>query len=244
MKALVLAGGRGKRLEGISSNKNKCMLELGGKTLIEHNLNHIIKINISDIVIVVGYRAEDIINRYGTEFKGKKIKYVIQSIQQGLVHAIDCSREALGNEDFMLFLGDEFLINPKHEKMIEKFEKEGLFGVCGMVIEKNGSKIGRTYTIFQNEEGRIYRLIEKPKNPCTDLQGTGNCIFKNELLSYIEKTPINLERNERELPDLIQCAVDDGKIVKSFLLCDHYSNINSEDDLEEATILLSQKNEK
>jgi len=238
MKALILAGGRGKRLEGISSNKNKCMLELRGRPLIEHTLDHIMKINIEEIVIVVGYRAEDIINTYGTAFKGTKIKYVIQSAQQGLVHAIDCSREALENEDFILFLADEILINPKHEQMMEKFENEGLFGVCGMVIEKNRSKISRTYTIFQNEEERIYRLIEKPKNPHTDLQGTGNCIFRNELLTYIEKTPINHERGEKELPDLIQCAVDDGKIVKAFLLCERYANINSENDLEEVTTLL------
>ena len=238
MKALVLAGGRGKRLEGISGNKNKCMLVLKGKTLIERTLDYITKINLKEIVIVVGYRAEDIINTYGIEYKNIKIKYVIQTTQQGLVHAIECSTDALDNNDFMLFLGDELLINPKHKEMMEKFENEDLFGICGMAIEKNRSKISRTYSVFQNEDGRIYRLIEKPKNPNTDLQGTGNCIFKNELLSYIEKTPINQERGEKELPDLIQCAIDDGKIVISFLLCERYANINSEKDLIEASTLL------
>ncbi|NJD54193.1 MAG: nucleotidyltransferase family protein [Candidatus Methanoperedens sp.] len=235
MKALILAGGRGKRLEGVSDNRNKCMLELKGRPLIEHNLNNIIKLNINEIVIVVGYRAEDIINTYGIEYKGKKIKYVIQSNQHGLVHAIESSKEALGSEDFMLFLGDEILINPKHKEMIEIFNNEGLFGICGIVIEKDRSKIKHTYSIFNDEGGRIYRLIEKPRNPQNDMQGTGNCIFKNELLSYIEKTPINQVRGEKELPDLIQCAIDEGKIVKSFIICDKYSNINSEEDLKEVT---------
>lgn len=233
MKALVLAGGRGKRLEGVSSNKNKCMLELKGIPLIEHTLNHITKIDVDEIVIVVGYRAEDIINTYGIDYNGIPIKYVIQPNQQGLVHAIECSKEAIGRDDLVLFLGDELLINPKHKDMMAEFENEGLFGICGMVIEKNRSKISRTYSIFQDGNDRIFRLIEKPKNPQSDLQGTGNCIFRNELLSYIEKTPINQERGERELPDLIQCAIDDGKVVKSFRLCDGYANINSEKDLNE-----------
>lgn len=237
MKALVLAGGRGKRLEGISSNKNKCMLDLNGIPLIEHTLNHITKINIDEIIIVVGYRAEDIINTYGIDFKGKKIKYVIQTAQHGLVNAIECSKEAIGTDDFMLFLGDELLIDPKHEQMIQKFENEGLFAVCGVVIEKNRYNISKTYSIYQNDNGRIYRLIEKPKNPPDDFQGTGNCIFKNELFSYIQFTPINQERGEKELPDLIQCAIDDGNMVKSFIICDKYANINSENDLEEVISL-------
>lgn len=238
MKALILAGGRGKRLEGISNNKNKCMLELKGIPLIEHNLNLITKLKVNEIIIVVGYRAEDIINSYGIEYKGKTIKYVIQTNQHGLVHAIESSKEALNNDDFILFLGDEILVNPKHREMMELYDREELFGICGIVVEKDRDKIKRTYSIFHNEDGRIYRLIEKPRNPQNDMQGTGNCIFRNELLSYIEKTPINQVRGEKELPDLIQCAIDDGKIVKSFIICEKYSNINSEEDLKEVTSIL------
>jgi dTDP-glucose pyrophosphorylase len=58
-------------------------------------------------------------------------------------------------------------------------------------------------------------------------------VFKNEILSYIERTPIHPERGEKELPDLIQCAVDDGQLVKIFNICDEYTNINSKQDLEE-----------
>jgi dTDP-glucose pyrophosphorylase len=64
--------------------------------------------------------------------------------------------------------------------------------------------------------------------------GTGNCIFRSEILSYIDETPINHHRGEKELPDLIQCAVDDGNTVKSFVLGDMYFNVNSLEDLEEA----------
>jgi NDP-sugar pyrophosphorylase family protein len=233
MKALILAGGRGKRLEGISDSRNKCMLRLLGKPLIEYSLDTAAKSEANEIVIVVGYRAEDIINAYGVNYEGKRVKYVIQREQRGLVNAIECSREALENDDIMLLLGDEILVNPRNNAMVELFKGENLFGVCGIVIEDNLDKISKTYTLVQDGQRRIYRLIEKPKKALNNMMGTGNCVFKNEILSYIERTPINQERGEKELPDLIQCAIDEGNVVKSFKVCDRYFNINSEEDLQE-----------
>ena len=237
MKALILAGGRGKRLEGISDSQNKCMLMLKGKRLIEYSLENAVSADVDEIIIVVGYKAEDIINAYGINYNGKPVRYVIQWEQRGLVHAIECSKDAIGDDDFMLFLGDEILVNPKHKQMLDVFEREGLFGTCGIVVVEDRSRISKTYAIVQDGQDRIYRLIEKPKKPLNDMQGTGNCIFRNEILSYIEQTPINQQRGEKELPDLIQCAIDEGNIVKSFVICDGYTNINSEEDLREAELL-------
>lgn len=73
--------------------------------------------------------------------------------------------------------------------------------------------IRRTYAIIYNEQNIVCRLIEKPRSPRNDFMGTGNCVFKNDILKYIDVTPIHHERKEKELPDLIQCAIDDGKVV-------------------------------
>lgn len=234
MKALILAGGRGKRLAGVSENRNKCMINIRGRPLIEYSLDCAVQTDISEIVIVVGYRAEEIINTYGNRYNAKPIKYVIQSEQKGLVHAIECARETIGKEDFMLMLGDELMINPKHQKMIDTFEKENLFGVCGVVIVESISLIKKTYAIIQSDDSRIYRLIEKPSRPMNNIMGTGNCIFRNEILSYTSQTPINQKRGEKELPDLIQCAIDEGNIIKSFVICDKYVNINIPEEINEA----------
>jgi dTDP-glucose pyrophosphorylase len=67
-----------------------------------------------------------------------------------------------------------------------------------------------------------------------NIMGTGNCIFKNEIFSYISHTPINQKRGEKELPDLIQCAIDEGNIVKSFKICDHYVNVNIPEEIKRA----------
>ena len=234
MKALILAGGRGKRLGEMTNSINKCMLELGGKPVIEYNIDRAAEIkDIDEIVIVVGHRAEDIINRYGTNYNGKRIRYVIQWEQKGLVHAIECARDTIEGEDFFLLLGDEVLVNSRHKEMLEEFKRGDAFAICGVMFQKDKEKIKRTYIVLTDENGRVFRLIEKPKKALNNWQGTGHCVFKNEILSYIERTPIHPERGEKELPDLIQCAVDDGQVVKIFDVCDQYTNINSEEDLKE-----------
>ncbi len=238
MKALILAGGRGKRLDEISANKNKCMVKVKGKPVIEYSLGYAAATDVDEIIIVVGYRAEEIINTYGNRYNGKRVKYVIQWEQKGLVHAIECSREMIDGDDFLLLLGDEVLINPRHQELLDEFKKGDAFATCGILLVDDKNLIKRTYVIVQDNNNTIYRLIEKPRNPLNNFMGTGDCVFKNEIFNYIEFTPLHHERKEKELPDLIQCVIDDGRIVKSFIICDKYTNINSSEDILIAEALL------
>lgn len=238
MKALILAGGRGKRLGNITDSLNKCMLELSGKPVLEYNLDRAAELNIDEIILVVGHRAEEIINRYGINYKGKRIRYVIQWEQKGLVHAIECAKDAIDKDTFFLLLGDEVLVNSRHKEMLATFVNEDVFAICGVTFQKNKEKIRRTYTVLTDGDKRIYRLIEKPQSVLNNWQGTGHCVFKSDILSYIERTPVHPERGERELPDLIQCAIDDGWLVKIFNICDEYININTEEDLKNANCMI------
>jgi NDP-sugar pyrophosphorylase family protein len=92
LKALVLAGGRGNRLNELSKEQNKCMIKIRGRHLIEYNLDHALDVDAKEIVLVVGYKAETIINLLGNNYKGKPIQYVTQMEQNGLVHAIECAQ--------------------------------------------------------------------------------------------------------------------------------------------------------
>lgn len=233
LKALILAGGRGKRLEAVNNTKNKCMLLYKDKPLIEYNIIHAINADVSEIIIVVGYKAEDIIDYFGNNYKGTQLRYIIQEKQKGLVHAIECSKDKIGKSDFILFLGDEFLIDPDHNKMIETFYSQNITALCGIIRAKEVKDISKTYTVIQDNSSSIFRLIEKPNNPIpgNNIMGTGNCIFKNHIFDYIDETPINQKRGEKELVDLIQSAIDNGHTVKSFELDSIYMNINDESDL-------------
>ena len=232
MKALVLAAGRGSRLGEETTQSNKCMLRLLGKPLVQYSLENAVRAGVSEIVVVVGYRAENVINGFGIDFEGTRIQYVIQDDARGLVHAIETAAPAIGDEDFMLLLADEILWRPHHAEMVKEYEEQGLFGICGVVKEPNPDEIRKTYALIQDEATqRIHRLIEKPRRPPSEIRGTGNCIFRREILDYVPLTPINQSRGERELPDLIQCAIDDGEDVRSFDIGDGYVNINTPEDV-------------
>jgi dTDP-glucose pyrophosphorylase len=132
----------------------------------------------------------------------------------------------------MLFLADEILWAPRHAEMVRKFEEDALTVICGVVKEPNPDEIRKTYAVIEDDrDQRIYRLIEKPRNPPNQIRGTGNCIFRSRIFEYVPLTPINQNRQERELPDLIQCAIDDGLAVKSFDIGDGYVNINTPEDI-------------
>ena len=238
MKALVLAAGRGKRLgdhPGMGEHPdegNKCMLRLFGKPLVQYSLENAVRAGVDEIVVVVSYRAEAIINEFGIESSGVRIRYVIQENPGGLVHAIECARDQIGGSDFMLLLADEILWRPRHEEMLRQFEEEELFVICGVVEEEKPEEIRKTYALIEDDrDRRVYRMIEKPRRPPNTIRGTGNVIFRAGIFDYVDLTPINQSRGEKELPDLIQCAIDDGHVVRAFDIGDGYVNINTAADI-------------
>lgn len=235
MKALILAGGRGSRMNQFTEGQNKCMSRYEGRYVIENSLDNAALAGVEEIVIVVSYKAEMIINEFGNRYQGLPVRYVIQWERKGLVHAMECARETIGDSDFLLQLADEIMKNPRHREMIQAFKDQKIFASCGIVRAGDLDKIKKTYAVmFDEKDGRIHRLVEKPRTPLNDVQGTGNCLFRNQIFEYIAYTPINQQRQEKELPDLIQCAIDDGKIVRTFEIASWYANINTLEELDTA----------
>ena len=232
IKALILAGGRGRRLNDLSAKTNKCMIKFHNKHLIENSLHNALILKVKEIVIIVGYLPEQIINKFGNSYNGIKIKYVTQPAPKGVVNAIECAQKAIGNSDFILMLGDEFFIDPDHCNMYEIFKNDKLFCICGVIEVDDLSKISKTYSILIDERNKkILKLTEKPNTPYNNLMGTGNIIFNSKIFNYINKTPINSIRDEKELPDLIQSAINDGKIGYYFKLSSTYINVNTPQDI-------------
>jgi dTDP-glucose pyrophosphorylase len=235
MKALTLAGGRGKRMEELSETENKCMLRLRGKRLIEYSLDNAASLpEVDEIVIVVGYRAESVTAAFGRRYRGKPLRYVYQEERRGLVHAIECARHALEGCDFLLFLADEVILSGRHREMVDLFNRERVFALCGVTPQPDKTMISRTYSIIHAADRRIHRLIEKPRRPHNNLMGTGNMALRNAILEMIPEVPVNQHRGEKELPDLIQCAVDLGEDVRYFEVCERYINVNTVEELKMA----------
>lgn len=228
MKALVLAAGRGSRFGG-----NKCLVPVTGKPLIEYSLSAAAKVGVGEIVIVVGYETASVMDLCGTEYAGVSVRYVFQETLLGLVHAMDCAKASLDGDDFLLMLGDEILCGARHAEMILTFRDKDLFGICGAVPEQPPDQIRKTYEILA-DGAKIERLTEKPLAPSKGWMGTGNCVFRNGLLEYVSETPLDPVTGERELAGLVQTAVDGGRRLEVFDLCEAYFNVNLVEDLLEA----------
>lgn len=234
MKGLVLAAGKGKRLSDLTQANNKCMMQYRGKPVLETLLDNLSQVDAMDeIIIVVGYCAEDIINYFGNRFNHKRIKYVIQRELKGLVNAIESAQALIGGEDFFLALGDEIMVNVRHREMIDDFYRNSYTACLGAVRVENRDLIKKTYTFIFDEKNRVYRLIEKPLKPLNHLMGTGNVIFKGSVFEYLDSIPVHPVRGEKELPDMIQVLIDNGQKVGWFAICDEYNNLNTIEDIEQ-----------
>lgn len=232
IKALILAAGRGKRLEEHTEVFNKAMLKFGNKHLIEYSLDNALSIGVNEIIIVVGYKRGHIQALIGDSYKDVPVKYAVQTKQKGVVHAIECSRELIGESDFILQLADEYFSEPQHADFLRFFRIKEAFAVCGIVLAHDRENIRKTYSIEADEENsRIIQLKEKPRTIINNLMGTGNILFKNDIFKYIPITPMNPDRGERELPDLLQCAINDGQVVLYYKLASGYANVNKAEDM-------------
>lgn len=231
MKALILAAGKGKRLCQVTSSLNKCMLEVKGKPLLSYNLELASNFDVDEIIIVVGYKSEQIINYFGYQYNEKRIRYAVQAEQKGIVNAIECATDYIGQDDFILFHGDEILVEPRIVEMVSFLHTQNLFAVCGAMPVDDMELIKKTYTIDYSGQNKITRLVEKPVEPLNSLMGTGYCVFRNHILSYIDETPVNPVKNEKDLTDLIQCAINDGKDVRWFIVGKNTINVNYEKDI-------------
>jgi len=241
VKALILAGGYGSRFASSLATHlgepdvpvHKCLTQIGERRIIDFSLDTAVDLGVDEIVLVVGYLAESVKAAAGSRYRRVPITYATQPEQRGLVHAMLCGREALQDDDFWLFLGDEVLVDANHRLMQERFYQEEAFLICGMAPTDDPERIRRNYTLaFDQVSQRVWRLVEKPAQPFTPYIGTGNCLFRNEILRYIERMPNDPRTGNKELAGLIQYAIDVGEQVLCHSFDDlfYYVNINTYED--------------
>lgn len=187
MQAIILAAGNGIRFSPLSDNKPKPLFSLFNKSIIEHNLNELKGI-VDEVIIVVGYRKEMIIDRIGNSFNGIKITYVEDKEITGTASAVKVAKE-LVRGDFILLNGDDFYLKDDIKKLrspgilVREHKKPSSFGV---IIEENGSLVD---------------IIEKPSEPVSNLVNTGLYLLPKEILDIETEKSL---RGEYEFTDCIK----------------------------------------
>jgi bifunctional UDP-N-acetylglucosamine pyrophosphorylase/glucosamine-1-phosphate N-acetyltransferase len=201
MKAVVLVAGKGTRMEPLTSDCPKVMLQVANKPILEHILNSAIEAGIEGFVFITGYLEEQIREYFGDGNKwGVSIEYVRQKEQLGTANAIGCAKGYV--EGAFLVLNGDMLIGQEDLKLLLSRPEEAV--ICVKEVE-NPSDFG----VLETENNKVVRIIEKPKNPPTNLANAGIYLFRESIFDFIDRTRASV-RNELEITDSIQMLIDSG----------------------------------
>jgi glucose-1-phosphate thymidylyltransferase len=213
MKGLILSGGKGTRLYPITFNRAKQLVPVANKPVLFRVIEAIKEAGITDIGIVTGDTGEEIRQAVGD---GKRwdvhITYIPQDAPLGLAHAVKISRKFLGDERFVMFLGDN-VIQGGISGLIRQFaDSQWNSQVVLTAVEQ-----AQHYGVAELEDsGRIKRLVEKPRNPPSNLALVGIYMFDKYIFDAVNAIKPSW-RGELEITDAIQWLVENGYSVHPYI---------------------------
>ncbi len=206
MKGLILSGGKGTRLYPLTYTKAKQLIPVANKPVLFRVIEAIRDAGITEIGIVVGDTAAEICEAVGGgERWGVQVTYIQQSAPLGLAHAVKESRPFLGDERFVMFLGDNCLeggISP----LIEQFGRSDWNAQIVLTSVPDPTQFG---VAELDSEGQIVQLVEKPREPRSNLALVGIYMFDQHIWEAVEGIKPSL-RGELEITDAIQYLVEHG----------------------------------
>ncbi len=208
MKAIILAAGEGLRCRPLTLTRSKVMLPIANRPILEHVINSLEKNGISEIILVVGYEKERIMDYFedGLNF-GVKITYVEQKAQLGTAHAIEQAKKFIGPEDseFLVLNGDN-MVEPKTiADLLNNYE-----GDASLLTVRMEDTAG--YGVVLKERKKVTQILEKRPGDVSRIVNTGIYVFTPQIFEIIEKTPIS-ENGEYAITDTLQIMIDEGKDI-------------------------------
>ena len=234
MKGLILSGGKGTRLKPLTFTSAKQLIPVANKPVLFRVIEAIRDAGITDIGIVVGDTAEDIKSAVGSGNQwAVDITYIAQDAPLGLAHAVKISQDFIGAERFVMFLGDNVLqggISP----LIAQFDESSYNSQIVLTHVPNPQQYG---VAVLNDQGRIEKLIEKPKEPPSDLALVGIYMFDSHIFEAVHAIKPSW-RGEYEITDAIQWLVEQGYNVHPYIHHGWWIDTGKPNDMLEANSLV------
>lgn len=230
MQAVIPAAGEGTRLRPLTEDRPKVLVEVAGEPLLTHCFEQLLDVGVEEFVVVVGYRMEDVLDRYGDEFRGVPITYVHQRDRLGLAHAVGRAESAI-EDDFVLSNGDN-VFRANLEEAVERQRRPGVD--AALLVEEVPAERARTTGVVETDgSGRVTGLVEKPDDPPSTLVTTGCYVLPTEIFHACELLQPS-GRGEYELPEAIDLLAAAGATVETVPLDGWRVNVNTSADVERA----------
>lgn len=212
MKAVVLAAGEGQRLRPLTFTRPKHMIPVGGRPILEHLINALRTAGISDILMVVNYKAEKIKEYFGNGSKfGVKIDYIRQERVLGTANAVAVAEEHIDGRDFLTVNGDLLVSAEAIKSVIDAHERDRPTAtLAGVGVERP-----EHYGVLKVEGKWLVDILEKPPlemRLSDNLVNAGIYVFSTEIFDFIRETKPS-ERGELEITDSIRLLIKGGKNV-------------------------------
>ena len=230
MQAVVLAAGEGTRLRPLTEDKPKGMVEIDDQPILSHCFDQLVELGADELIVVVGYLKENVIDYYGDEYEGIPITYTHQRDQQGLAHALLTAEDHI-DDDFMLILDDN-IFNANLEDVVRR-QQEDRADAAFLVEEVEWEEASRYGVCDTNKYGEVKDVIEKPDDPPSNLVMTGFYTFTPEIFHACHLVqPSN--RGEYEISEAIDLLIRSGRTIDAIGLEGWRMDIGYPEDRDEA----------
>ncbi|NUP30828.1 MAG: glucose-1-phosphate thymidylyltransferase [Streptomycetaceae bacterium] len=230
MKSLVLSGGSGTRLRPITHTSAKQLVPVGNKPVLFYGLEAIAAAGITEVGVVVGETAAEVEAAVGdgSQF-GINVTYIRQDAPLGLAHAVLVAREFLGDDDFLMYLGDNFIVGGVTD-VVREFEADRPDARVLLTRVRDPRRFG---VAELDGSGRVVRLEEKPEQPKSDLALVGVYLFTNAIHEAVHEIKPS-GRGELEITDAIQWLIDRRLDVRATTITGYWKDTGDVDDMLEA----------
>ena len=236
MKGIILHGGHGTRLRPLTHTGPKQLLPIANKPMSQYCLESIKETGITEIAIIIGGMGSNKVREYYEDGKkfGVNITYVEQDSPRGIAHAIRLCKDFIGNEKFLVFLGDN-IIQRKLGDFADEFEKSDAKAMILLCEVDNPSRFG----IADVQEGVIKKIMEKPKDPPTNLAVTGIYFLTPVIFDIIDNLKPSW-RNELEITDALDALLQNHKITYN-IITDYWKDTGTPEDIIHANMAILEK---
>ena len=234
MKALVLAGGSGRRLRPITHTLAKQLLPVANKPVLFYGLEALRDAGVTETGIVVGETAPAIRAAVGDgRAFGLDVTYIRQEAPLGLAHAVLVARDYLGDDDFVMYLGDNFIVGGI-TPLVDEFRRKRPDAQIMLTRVPDPRQFG---VVELDEAGGVVALLEKPREPKSNLALVGVYLFTSAVHDAVRQlTPS--PRGELEITEAVQWLVDQGRTVLSTMITGYWKDTGNVTDMLEVNRLV------